>query len=105
LPYGVKVKYAIPTLLVSVRNDRDGIKVITEGTYGEHIYNIEDIKPYLRPMSSMTKEEMAKYHSYCDSYYDIYFDTVASIDWLNKHHFDYRHLIEKGLAIEASEGM
>jgi hypothetical protein len=56
-------------------------------------------------MSSITEEEMAKYHSYCDSYYDIYFDTVASIDWLNKHHFDYRDLIEKGLAIEASEGM
>ena len=27
------------------------------------------------------------------------------IDWLNMHHFDYRHLIEKGLALEASEGM
>ena len=26
-------------------------------------------------------------------------------DWLNAHHFDYRGLIEKGLAIEAPEGM
>lgn len=25
------------------------------------------------------------------------------IDWLNKHHFDYRHLIEKNLAIEVTE--
>ena len=61
LPYGVKVKYAIPTLLVCVRNDRNGIKVITESTYSEHIYNIEDIKPYLRPMSSMTKKEQEAY--------------------------------------------
>ena len=65
----------------------------------------EYIKPYLRPMSSMTKEERKEYHSYCDYYYGIYFDTVASIDWLNKHHFDHRHLIEKGLSLEAPEGM
>jgi len=26
-------------------------------------------------------------------------------DWYNAHHFDYRGLIEKGLAIEAPEGM
>ena len=27
------------------------------------------------------------------------------IDWLNAHHFDFRGLIEKGLALEAPEGM
>ena len=64
---------------------------------------IDDVKPYLRPMSSITEEERAKYHSYCDNYYDIYFDTVASIDWLNANHFDYRGLIERGLAIEVTE--
>ena len=32
-------------------------------------------------------------------------DTVECIDWLNKHHFDYRGLIEKGLALEAPEGI
>ena len=68
-----------------------------------HCVAYQSIKPYLRPMSSMTNEERAKYHSYCDKYYDIYFDTVASIDWLNAHHFDYRGLIEKGLAIEVTE--
>lgn len=31
--------------------------------------------------------------------------TIAEIDWLNAHHFDYHGLIEKGLAIEAPEGM
>ncbi len=30
---------------------------------------------------------------------------VRTIDWLNAHHFDYRGLIEKGLALEAPEGM
>lgn len=34
----------------------------------------------------------------------IYFhDTIESIDWLNAHHFDYRELIEKGLAISVTK--
>jgi len=65
--------------------------------------DIEDVKPYLRPMSSMTEEEKKEYHKLCDNYYDVYFDSVASLDWLNAHHFDYRGLIEKGLAIEVNE--
>lgn len=69
-------------------------------------YNkIKDIKPYLRSMSSMTEEERERYRELCDSYYGIYFDSINSIDWLNKHHFDYRGLIEKGLALEAPKGM
>lgn len=31
--------------------------------------------------------------------------SIPEIDWLNAHHFDYRGLIEKGLALEAPEGM
>lgn len=68
-----------------------------------YFHNNFVIKPYLRPMSSMTKEERKEYHSYCDYYYGNYFDTVGSIDWLNAHHFDYRGLIEKGLAIKITE--
>lgn len=29
-------------------------------------------------------------------------DIVGILDWLNKHHFDYRGLIEKGLAIDCT---
>ena len=32
-------------------------------------------------------------------------NTLESYDWLNKHHFDYRGLIEKGLALKAPKGM
>lgn len=32
-------------------------------------------------------------------------NTSAYIDWLNAHHFDYRGLIEKGLALEAPTDM
>lgn len=85
---------------------------------------IEDIKPYLRPMSSMTEEEKKEYESIFsigeyssggslygeeyeyinDSYNDVT-QSVFLIDWLLSHHFDFRGLIKMGLALEAPEGM
>lgn len=72
------------------------------------------IKPYLRPMSSMTEEEKKEHDFYCgykpydknsgESYLTEY-DMPNYMDWLNEHHFDYRKLIEKGLAIEAPKEM
>ena len=64
---------------------------------------LEDVKPYLRPMSSMTEIEKQEYVVVWDSRAP-YMPTEA-MDWLNEHHFDYRGLIEKGLALEAPEGM
>lgn len=56
------------------------------------------IKPYLRPMSSMTEEEeLTLDETRC--YTQL---TLESYDWLNAHHFDYRGLIEKGLAIDCT---
>ena len=75
----------------------------------------EYVKPYLRPMSSMTEEERQEYN---DLYYQVliqrsngnaYRDTkmveALHIDWLNKNMFDYRDLISKGLAIKANDNM
>ena len=66
-----------------------------------------DVKPYLFPMSSMTEDQKSQYHDMCDIGLDecgtcLFFDCIESIDWLNKNHFDYRGLIEKGLAIDAT---
>ena len=70
--------------------------------------NLECIRPYLRPMSSMTEEEedeymIARQKDIAEAY--IHATPQNAIDWLNEHHFDYRGLIEKGLALEAPEGM
>ena len=75
---------------------------------------IENCKPYLRPMSSMTREEEAywKYHRCMvgDGVYRLGYDNPVfcifeCFEWLNSHHFDYGGFIEKGLALEAPEGM
>ena len=63
-----------------------------------HIY----IKPYLRPMSSMTEKEKLEF-SLVPIYAFVHFNAIAKMDWLNEHHFDYRGLINRGLAIEVAE--
>lgn len=99
LPYGVKA------------NSRDGKKIITITPIGIANFMsgaIDIIKPYLRPMSSMTEEEQKEYHKtfraevYGSGY--TYVESIGSFDWLNKKMFDYRGLIP-GLALEAPEGM
>lgn len=85
---------------------------------------IEEIRPYLRLMSSMTEEEKEELSHLLPKYWGVeidklnnfYFYTSPSIfmeidtflniiDWLNAHHFDYRGLIGKGLALEAPKDM
>ena len=89
LPYGVICEI----LFVKEELKADYIKYLQKDTTFQ-------IKPYLRPMSSMTEEERKEY-------WDItsVSNHCAAIDWLNAHHFDYRGLIEKGLALESPEGM
>ena len=87
----------------------------------------EYIKPYLRPMSSMTKEERDELEHLSAEYFGKaldkqiqeslsssnrneseileYIASSAIVDWLIAHHFDFRNFIEKGLALEAPEGM
>ena len=60
------------------------------------------VLPYLRPMSSMTEEEKEEYDKTFDWDYDV---QGTPFDWLNEHHFDFRNLIGKGLALEAPEDM
>lgn len=64
-------------------------------------------------MSSMTEEEIEEFNLFqcLRTHYQLTasfcnIDNEANMfDWLNEHHFDYRGLIENGLALEAPEGM
>ena len=59
------------------------------------------VKPYLRPMSSMTEEEKVEWF---ESVVPT-MDCDKQLDFYCKHHFDYRGLIPRGLAFEAPEDM
>ena len=109
LPYGVKalhkeetitIRAYIPDLVI----DEVGIS-----------HTVEDCKPYLFPLSSMTKkqkeeyEEALVYHDYvpggwtiAKSFDNEYIIPYWFVDFCNKNHFDYRGLIEKELAIDAT---
>ena len=76
---------------------------------GSRPLHLEITLPFLRPMSSMTEEEKKKFKKLLE---EVFMGSMPYIsastsfyDWLNSHHFDYRGLIEKGLALEAPEGM
>ena len=126
LPYGVICYYNCVTsyddMVICKANCRgtlEGIVPMSNGNIGfmvgtDKINALQgDIKPYLRPMSSMTEEEKKEYYTFqykitlqTHEYKELNKETFSEyLDWLNAHHFDYRGLIEKGLALEATEGM
>ena len=97
-----------------------------------YIYSVDEFIPYLRPMSTMTKKEIEEYRNLSDEVIGSYgpyhhkfiahcvrlgikpdnphecvdeFLNMEAIDWLLAHHFDFRGLIEKDLALEALSGM
>lgn len=111
LPYKIKVcLYEKETcILLGI----DGYEVYLD--VDSDSFRIESIKPYLRPMSSMTEEEKMEFDNFCviDEFVwkgnsDIGYKNQAiimsnAITWLLKKHFDFMDLIPKGLAIEVSE--
>ena len=122
LPYGVKLGFKNSDLiLVPKEFNTYTMHLSTNQIYPKsdsmiigHIYDVWNYRPYLRPMSSMTEEEKYIYrhmlgatlNSEGESIMFVYVEDFPTvIDWLNAHHFDYRCLIEKGLALEAPEDM
>jgi len=103
LPYGVKChfKYGSAEDDVTLSCIDNNVARFEYGWYGKFhvIIDPQYIKPYLRPMDSMTDEEYREFG------YDVLRYTPREFDWLNANHFDYRGLIPMGLAIEAPEGM
>jgi hypothetical protein len=131
LPYGVLcdmgLEYPLPLQRIFV--DRlDGILLDFYEDGDDYQVYLTEVKPHLRPMSSMTDEELNEMKALCSIYiptdsptigfedYGILVFThhltnntysfklnIDIIDWLNKNMFDYRGLIDKGLAVKATE--
>lgn len=133
MPHGVKVENTsfsepqIHTLLGRVSDD-EFLMLETYKSVGGEDYRrvtnevhytgyLESIKPYLRPLSSMTEEEFKMVCSmnaltdtelrdrinFPNMFVKSY--TVETFDLFNSHHFDYRGLIPMGLALEAPKDM
>jgi hypothetical protein len=108
LPYGVKFMidktYLTEDMITSGYDKTQELYGITrEGNVEllnmDYHMPIESIKPYLFPLSSMTEEQKKVYYDkYCLS--DYY--ALEKFDWFNKNHLDYRGLIPKGIANDAT---
>ena len=97
LPYGVKINENIQGdfTLLGLTNERVFTTCEVEGCHND--FPIELIKPYLFPLSSMTEEERIAIGNEF-----AYGQPHKAMDLLHKRHIDYRGLIEKGLAIDAT---
>lgn len=117
LPYDVKVLY--DNKVFNIDYVSSIYKEIKLDTCDKYTLDILDVKPYLFPLSSMTKEQLFEVQEILgkneieikDGFLSIidsnrntisYLEILAVLEWFNKNHFDYRGLIEKGLAIDAT---
>ena len=111
LPYGVRYRHFtwndeygetyIAAQIYSINTDG-----YVKNCHDDETVYIDNVRPYLFHLSSMTEEQKKEYQYITERWmYDPAYSISDSIDWLNKHHFDYRGLIEKGLALEAPEEM
>ena len=110
LPYGVKVeithwrnrdKGMIDSKIFRFPLDINKASVLIKTT--------SDIRPYLFPLSSMTEEQHKEFDQLIELELKAINDEIAhtqvtafEVDFYNKNHFDYRGLIEKGLAIDCT---
>ena len=110
LPYGVKCKVSYNSGVINdvdvtlYSMDKDGFLMFDEigGDHREFL-----CKPYLFPLSSMTEEQKREFDISMDMGYAAAYNAEINcanrmIDFFNKNHLDYRGLIPKGLAIDAT---
>ncbi len=118
LPYGVKVHAKYTDLgetievdgIVKMIDDDGvvGIEVICDTNSAWTYVQIDNIKPYLFPLSIMTEEQWKEYQTLKMTDWvegdinGVFINAGTITDWLNKNHFDYRGLIQMGLAINAT---
>lgn len=119
LPYGVICSTPngdghLCSINQTIFGNKYGVNI--EATKRDYFNDNEcSIKPYLRPMCSITLEELWEFRHFSDHIRDaeckIHITNYKQINWLNAHHFDYRTddegktMIEKGVALEAPEEM
>ena len=118
LPYSIIVNFTLGDIsfnerVSSVDINENDVQVYAKYGFmkfpleGDQEIGLSQVKPYLRPMSSMTEKEKLSYYNLLENLHfaDGSFYSPDIKDWLDERFFDYRGLIEKGLALEAPENM
>ena len=102
LPYSVKINENTQGdfTLIGLTTERVFTTCETEGCHND--FPVECVKPYLFPLSSMTEEQEKEYNNLNCYELGCFPHSEEALDYLTKNHFDYRYLIEKGLAIDAT---
>lgn len=119
--YGVKITFSYNGFRWDWPETLEEISKCEDGTWAINGWGIHGIKPYLRPLSSMTKEERQEMEKIigsnpikpfgtltdtCDNLVrSCAYGSYLMLQYLYSHHFDVINLIEKRLALEAPEGM
>lgn len=103
------------TIMKGIELDDNNICGSVTTNFAVFAYKPEYVKPYLRPMSSMTEEEREHLQSlhniisdenYEDGYSPAAWETISEFnDYCHEHHLDNRGLIGKGLALKAPKNM
>lgn len=104
LPYEVKIEVTYSKDSGSSLRARlcfEGINILDTNILWLFQQSEVYIKPYLFPLSSMTEEQRKEYYTMV-KYNITSNDNAKLIDWFNKNNLDYRGLIPKGLAIDAT---
>lgn len=102
MPYDLKLQYQGKDYdYFGIDRGRIFVNIARPGEWLSHT-NIYKVKPYLRPMSSMTEEEEKEYNILCN-YNNSEQNAVVLLDWLLKKRFDLMGLIPKGLAIDITK--
>ena len=107
LPYGVKCIVTKSRIEEGQKGDMgklvciclEGVNCISDIPFFSEFGNF---KPYLFPLSSMTEEQEKEYNNLNCYELGCFPHTEEALDYLIKNHFDYRGLIEMGLAIDAT---
>ena len=102
LPYGVKINENTQGdfTVIGLTIERVFTTCETEGCHND--FPVECVKPYLFPLSSMTEEQEKEYNNLNCYELGCFPHSEEALDYLTKNHFDYRYLIEKGLALDAT---
>ena len=109
LPYGVIIQEKCVEQDKTFLPNKEGDRLVNIDAHADLLmtncgswYYLDEIKPYLLPISSMTEEQIKEFNSITQKCSTYIGKSILLTDFCNKHHIDWRGLIPTDLAIDAT---